>query len=264
MEDSKTSSPPIRRGGSRPGQSGQTLENIDKFGMKSIVAINRFATDTDEEIKLIHDYACARGFDSSGGGIPPGAEKAGWTSLTGGGYGGQGSRHYTGFTIGQPGGSKIHTIAQIWSGEGGLLRGRQADLKRIANSASTSCPSASQDPEVTFRQSRPHRPPPKTSWSPSADNHLRAGDTMPITGEIMRMPGLPKHPPAETISVEDDGDISSLFALTPKTCAGHWQAGSHIFGLIAKARIRGSLKVGRRNGGDVMAWWGGDDKDERG
>ena len=38
-----------------------------------------------------------------------------------------------------------------------------------------------------------------------------AGFLVPITGEIMRMPGLPRHPSAETISVEDDGDISGLF-----------------------------------------------------
>lgn len=38
-----------------------------------------------------------------------------------------------------------------------------------------------------------------------------AGFLIPITGEIMRMPGLPKHPSAETIDVEGDGNISGLF-----------------------------------------------------
>jgi formate--tetrahydrofolate ligase len=38
-----------------------------------------------------------------------------------------------------------------------------------------------------------------------------AGFLIPITGEIMRMPGLPKHPSAEVIDVESDGNISGLF-----------------------------------------------------
>ena len=44
---------------------GKHLENINKFGMKSIVAINRFPTDTDEEISLIRDFAASQGFESS-------------------------------------------------------------------------------------------------------------------------------------------------------------------------------------------------------
>jgi len=38
-----------------------------------------------------------------------------------------------------------------------------------------------------------------------------AGFLIPITGEIMRMPGLPKKPSANTIDVEHDGNISGLF-----------------------------------------------------
>ena len=38
-----------------------------------------------------------------------------------------------------------------------------------------------------------------------------AGFLVPITGDIMRMPGLPAHPAAENISIDDDGVISGLF-----------------------------------------------------
>ena len=38
-----------------------------------------------------------------------------------------------------------------------------------------------------------------------------AGFVVPITGKIMRMPGLPKAPSAEKIDVDDDGNISGLF-----------------------------------------------------
>ena len=38
-----------------------------------------------------------------------------------------------------------------------------------------------------------------------------AGFLVPITGEIMRMPGLPEVPAAEAIDIDDEGNISGLF-----------------------------------------------------
>jgi formate--tetrahydrofolate ligase len=38
-----------------------------------------------------------------------------------------------------------------------------------------------------------------------------AGFVIPITGEIMRMPGLSKVPSALSIDVSEDGDITGLF-----------------------------------------------------
>ena len=38
-----------------------------------------------------------------------------------------------------------------------------------------------------------------------------AGFLIPITGEIMRMPGLPAHPASEGIDIGDNGDITGLF-----------------------------------------------------
>ena len=38
-----------------------------------------------------------------------------------------------------------------------------------------------------------------------------AGFIIPIAGEIMRMPGLPRHPAAEKIDMDDDGNIVGLF-----------------------------------------------------
>ncbi|MCP4082229.1 MAG: formate--tetrahydrofolate ligase, partial [Planctomycetaceae bacterium] len=38
-----------------------------------------------------------------------------------------------------------------------------------------------------------------------------AGFLVPITGDMMRMPGLPTVPSAEHIDIDDDGNISGLF-----------------------------------------------------
>ena len=38
-----------------------------------------------------------------------------------------------------------------------------------------------------------------------------AGFLIPITGTMMRMPGLPAHPASEQIDVDDAGEITGLF-----------------------------------------------------
>jgi formate--tetrahydrofolate ligase len=38
-----------------------------------------------------------------------------------------------------------------------------------------------------------------------------AGFVIPITGDIMRMPGLPEHPASENIDIDESGAISGLF-----------------------------------------------------
>ncbi len=38
-----------------------------------------------------------------------------------------------------------------------------------------------------------------------------AGFLIPITGDMMRMPGLPTHPASEKINIDNDGVISGLF-----------------------------------------------------
>jgi formate--tetrahydrofolate ligase len=196
---------------------GKHLENIDKFGMKSIVAINRFPTDTDEEIRLIRDYASSRGFDSSVVGYH-----------TRGGKGGLDLAqqvvdmvdrevcHYHGlYDWDSPVEDKIHTIAhEIYGAEKvDYSADAKADLKRIAKFGFDKLPiciaktqkSLSDNPDLIGR--------PKDFLVTVRKIVISsgAGFLVPITGEIMRMPGLPRHPSAETISVEDDGDISGLF-----------------------------------------------------
>ncbi len=38
-----------------------------------------------------------------------------------------------------------------------------------------------------------------------------AGFVVPITGDMMRMPGLPAHPASENINIDNEGNITGLF-----------------------------------------------------
>ena len=193
------------------------LENINKFGMKSIVAINRFPTDTDEELKLVRDFVTAAGFDSSIAEFHSQGGKGGLEL----------AQHvinmvdkevcrYRGlYDWDSPVEDKIFTIAREIYGAQKVdyTADAKADLKKINKYGFDKLPvciaktqkSLSDNPELIGR--------PKDFLVTVREIVIAsgAGFLIPITGEIMRMPGLPKHPSAETIDVEGDGNISGLF-----------------------------------------------------
>ncbi len=193
------------------------LENIHKFGMKSIVAINRFGTDTDEELNIVKQFCISQGFDVSiadfhakggEGGIEVAQhvvnmvdkEVCNLTSL---------------YDWNQPVEEKIFRIASEVYGAQKVdyTADAKADLKKINKYGFDKLPiciaktqkSLSDNPELLGR--------PKDFLVTVREILISsgAGFLVPITGEIMRMPGLPKHPSAEVIDVEHDGNISGLF-----------------------------------------------------
>jgi len=196
---------------------GKHLENIHKFGMKSIVAINRFPTDTDEELKIVADYVRANGFDASitechakgGAGAMDLAEKV--ISMVGKDI----CQYRTLYDWNSPVEDKIFTIAsEIYGAQKvDYTADAKADIKKINKYGFDKLPiciaktqkSLSDNPELIGR--------PKDFLVTVREVLIAsgAGFLIPITGEIMRMPGLPKKPSAEMIDVEHDGNISGLF-----------------------------------------------------
>ncbi|MDY0152310.1 MAG: formate--tetrahydrofolate ligase [Candidatus Cloacimonas sp.] len=193
------------------------LENIDKFGMKAIVAINRFPTDTDEELKLILDFVQASGFEvtivdshaQGGAGAIDLAEKVV-------GMLGQDMCRYHGlYDWDSPVEDKIFTVAsEIYGAQKvDYTAEAKADLKKINKYGFDKLPiciaktqkSLSDNPDLIGR--------PKDFLVTVREILVAsgAGFLIPITGDIMRMPGLPKHPSAESIDVALDGDIHGLF-----------------------------------------------------
>lgn len=193
------------------------LENINKFGMKSIVAINRFPSDTDEEIGLVRDFVASQGFESSVANFHAEGGKGG-LELAGqviGMVDKEICRYHGLYDWNSPVEDKIFTVAsQIYGAQKvDYTTEAKADLKKINKYGYDKLPicvaktqkSLSDNPELIGR--------PKDFLVTVREIVIAsgAGFLVPITGEIMRMPGLPKHPSAETIDVEGDGDISGLF-----------------------------------------------------
>lgn len=193
------------------------LENIKKFGMKSIVAINRFPTDTDEELEVIREFVEKSEFDASiveyhsrgGEGGMDLAEQA--VEMIEAGK----CKYRPLYDWEDPVEEKISKVArEIYGAEKvDFTKRASTDLKKINKFGFDKLPvciaktqkSLSDNPELIGR--------PKDFLVTVREIIIAsgAGFLIPITGEIMRMPGLPRHPSAETIDIEEDGNIYGLF-----------------------------------------------------
>jgi formate--tetrahydrofolate ligase len=196
---------------------GKHLENINKFGMKAVVSINRFVTDTDEELNLIKSFCESKGFDAFIVDF--------WAK---GGEGGIDLAHKVVEMIEHhvckqrflynwktPIEEKIETITREIYGAEAIDYSPTAkqDLKYLKKFGYENLPvcmaktqkSLSDNPELLGR--------PKDFLVTVREIKLAsgAGFVIPITGEIMRMPGLSKNPSAIHIDVDEEGNITGLF-----------------------------------------------------
>lgn len=193
------------------------LENALKFNIVPVIAINRFASDSDAEIQLIKDFAKTKNIKvaladvwaKGGEGALELAQcvidvveskKSNFTPL----YNWDSSVTH-----------KIETIAkQIYGADGVDYTSKaKAHLKKISNLSLDHLPiciaktqkSLSDNPQLLGR--------PKGFIITVREIEIAAGAgfLVPITGDIMRMPGLPAHPASENININEDGEITGLF-----------------------------------------------------
>ncbi len=193
------------------------LENAKNFCLPVVVAINQFTFDTPEEIEVVKN-AC----DKLG-------VKAVLANVWGeGGKGAEELAHAVSDAVDACTGafistyqledsveSKMEQIAMKIYGADGIkiLAGAQKDLKKIKDLGLEGLPicmaktqkSLSDDPKLLGR------PTGFTLTIREIEIAAGAGFLVPITGDMMRMPGLPSQPAAERIDIDKDGNISGLF-----------------------------------------------------
>ncbi|HLW51048.1 MAG TPA: formate--tetrahydrofolate ligase, partial [Sphingobacteriaceae bacterium] len=193
------------------------LENARKFGVPPIIALNRFATDSEEEIAVIEELGERNGI--------PVAVADVWAK------GGSGAIELAAKLVQlieegladfrplykweQDVRTKIETIAKEIYGADNVRYSDRAlrDLRRIEHLGLQGLPiciaktqkSLSDDPTLLGRPT-------------GFDFKIReieiaagAGFIIPIAGDMMRMPGLPAKPAAHNIDIDDDGHVSGLF-----------------------------------------------------
>lgn len=192
------------------------LENIRQFNVTPVVAINRFTSDTDEEIQVIKDKAASLGIRCAvadlwargGAGAVELAEKVVEVVETNPPI--FDPMYDWNWDIKK----KIETIATKIYGAEYVDYTHQAkkDLQKIAELGLEQLPvcvaktqkSLSDNPKLLGR--------PKDFIITVREIEIAAGAgfVIPITGDIMRMPGLPAHPASENISIDNFGNITGL------------------------------------------------------
>lgn len=193
------------------------IENVKKFGVPLVVAINIFAQDTPEELEAVREHCAKHGvnvalsdvFARGGeGGIDLAKEVI---ALAESGASDFHPLYASELSLKE----KIETIAKEIYGADGVNYSKDADkaLKEFEEMGYGSLPvcmaktqySFSDDPALLGRPS---------GFKITIKNcriAAGAGFVVVLTGDIMTMPGLPKVPAAEKIDVSDEGVISGLF-----------------------------------------------------
>lgn len=193
------------------------IENIKIFNVTPVVAINKFTTDTKDEIEVIEKRCAELGvqcilcdvWGKGGEGATELAEKVVEVAEK------TNKEEKFLYELDWSVEKKIETIAKKMYGAEHIDYTSRAkkDLEKIYNLGldklavciAKTQKSLSDNPDLLGR--------PKDFVVTVRQIEIAsgAGFIIPITGEIMRMPGLPEYPAAEKIDIDDEGNISGLF-----------------------------------------------------
>ncbi|MEM6308917.1 MAG: formate--tetrahydrofolate ligase [Pseudomonadota bacterium] len=196
---------------------GRHIENLKSFGVPVVVAINHFVTDTDAEVQAVKDFVAEQGSEA--------IVSRHWE------FGSEGSAELA-TRVAEIAESGQSQFAPIYPDEMSLFDKIETIAKRIYRADEVLADKKIRD-QLKLWEEQGYGDLPvcmaKTQYSFSTDPNLRgaptghsvpvrevrlsagAGFVVVVCGEIMTMPGLPRVPAAETIMLNDDGQIEGLF-----------------------------------------------------
>ncbi|MBQ3541014.1 MAG: formate--tetrahydrofolate ligase [Phascolarctobacterium sp.] len=193
------------------------IENVQKFGVPLVVAINIFAQDTPEELEAVREHCAKHGvnvalsdvFARGGeGGIELAKEVVALAE--------SGTANFKPiYESEMPLKEKIETVAREIYGADGVNFSKDAE-KALADFEAMgygNLPVCMAKTQYSFSddQTLLGRPSGFKITIKNCRISAGAGFIVVLTGDIMTMPGLPKVPAAEKIDVSDEGVISGLF-----------------------------------------------------
>ncbi len=196
---------------------GRHIENIKKFGVPAVVAINHFVSDTEAEVQAIRDYAASHGTEA--------ILCQHWAK------GSEGTKDLATRVVeiidegradfevlyrdGMPLMQKIETVAkEIYRADEVLADQKiRTQLHEWEAQGYGNLPVCMAKTQYSFTTDPTRRGAPEGHSVPVREVRLSAGAgfVVVICGEIMTMPGLPRTPAAETIFINEAGEIEGLF-----------------------------------------------------
>jgi len=194
------------------------INNMKKFGLELVVAINHFITDTSEEVKLIKDHCTKLGVKVS--------LCTHWSD------GGKGTEDLAKNVVEACKKNNEKNFKYLYTEETPILKKVETIAKEIYGASGIEFDDKVKEQVNTIEKSGFGKFPvciAKTQYSFSTDPKLKGaptGHTLPIReirlssgagfvvvicGTIMTMPGLPKIPAADSIKLNKKGEIEGLF-----------------------------------------------------
>ncbi len=194
------------------------IENIKKFGLEVVVAINHFITDTDKEVKIIEEHCSKVGVKVS--------LCKHWAD------GGNGTKDLANNVVELCKKSEKNKFKYLYSDETPILEKIEKIAKEIYKAKGIEVDEKIKEQVKRIEQAGFGRFPvciAKTQYSFSTDPKLKgapSGHVLPIRevrlssgaefvvvvcGSIMTMPGLPRVPAADSIKLNEKGEIEGLF-----------------------------------------------------
>ncbi|HEY9079357.1 formate--tetrahydrofolate ligase [Magnetovibrio sp.] len=193
------------------------VENLHHFGVPVVVALNRFAEDTDQEVDLLRQrcaelevgaIACTHHADG-GAGAEELAKAVVALAQS------DASEFRTLYPDNMPLWDKTRTVARMMYGAQGVIADKKirAKFKMYQDDGFGDLPVCIAKTQYSFSTDPDLLGAPSNHVVPVRDVRLSAGAefVVVICGDIMTMPGLPRHPSAEGIRVNADGEIEGLF-----------------------------------------------------
>ena len=196
---------------------GRHIENLKSFGVPVVVAVNHFTGDTEAEIEALKAYVTEQGSEA--------IISRHWE------LGGEGARELAA-RVAEIADTDAGNFAPIYGDEMPLFEKIETIAKRIYRADEVLADKKIRDQLRQWEDQGYGNLPicmAKTQYSFSTDPNLRgaptghsvpvrevrlsagAGFIVAICGEIMTMPGLPRVPSAESIFLNQDGEIEGLF-----------------------------------------------------
>ena len=193
------------------------VENITKvYGLPCVVAINRFPTDTEAELKLVEDKCRALGVNVALSEV--------WAK---GGEGGmalaqevirlcESENHFRfAYDLDQSIEEKLEAIVtKVYHGKSVLLTpNAKKQMKQLTDLGFGGMPICMAKTQYSFSDDQTLLGAPDDFVVTVRNLKVSAGAgfLVALTGDIMTMPGLPKVPAAEKIDVDETGKITGLF-----------------------------------------------------
>jgi len=196
---------------------GRHIGNLKSFGVPVVVAINHFVTDTDAEVQAVKDYVVAQGSEA--------ILSQHWE------FGGEGAKALA-TRVAEIADSGVSQFAPIYGDDMPLLDKINRIAKSIYRADEVIADQKIRDQLKLWEEQGYGNLPvcmAKTQYSFSTDPTLRgaptghsvpirevrlsagAGFVVVVCGEIMTMPGLPRAPAAQSIHLNEAGEIEGLF-----------------------------------------------------